>query len=91
MVRVITVHNFQKQDITSVEEPISIAAVPPDILLLALSNNTIAVKDLQTSDVDYFIPTVDQVIAIVYSIQGNLQSQFKYWRIRIQCSIPWHI
>ncbi|KAK6641856.1 hypothetical protein RUM44_013574 [Polyplax serrata] len=71
MVRVITVHNFQKQDITSVEEPISIAAVPPDILLLALSNNTIAVKDLQTSDVDYFIPTVDQVIAIVYSIQGN--------------------
>lgn len=73
MVRVINVHNFVKQEITSIDESIGIAAVPPDILLLAQPNNTILVKNLLLiDDAGYSIPTVDQVIKIIYSIQGML-------------------
>lgn len=72
MVRVISVHNFLKQDISSVDELIDLAVVPPDILLLAQSDHTIFVKDLSlVNDCGFNILTVDQVIKIVYSIHGK--------------------
>ncbi|EEB20087.1 hypothetical protein Phum_PHUM601870 [Pediculus humanus corporis] len=72
MVRVISVYNFLKQEISSIDESVDVAEVPPDILLLAQPNNTILVKDLsQIKDPGYTIPTVDQVVKIVYSVNGN--------------------
>lgn len=72
MVRVISVYNFLKQEISSIDESVDVAEVPPDILLLAQPNNTILVKDLsQIKDPGYTIPTVDQVVKIVYSANGK--------------------
>lgn len=72
MVRVISVHHFLKQEINSVDEIIDVAAVPPDILLLVQSNHTISVKNLSiVNDPGYTIPTVDDILKIIYSIQGN--------------------
>lgn len=71
MVRVISVHHFLKQEISLVDEVLDVAAVPPDILLLVQSNHTISVKNLSAiNDPGYSIPTVDDIIKIIYSMQG---------------------
>lgn len=78
MVRVISVHHFLKQEINSVDEIIDVAAVPPDILLLVQSNHTISVKNLSiVNDPGYSIPTVDDILKIIYSIQGELHFKIK--------------
>lgn len=85
MVRVISVYNFLKQEITSIDESVDAIAVPPNLLCLVQPNNTILVKNLTLiSDVGYTIPTVDQAVKIVYSLQGKLSNLFHVVYIYVQ-------
>jgi len=70
MVRVLSVYNFSKQDICSIDQIVSGASTYKDVLLIAQSNHRILIKDSKLN-VDRTLPTVDQPIAIYYSQRGK--------------------
>lgn len=66
--RVISVHNFPKQDVTSAEEVIAAAVASENRLILALASHAIVIRN---GNEEIVLPTVDQAVSVLYSSQGN--------------------
>lgn len=80
MVRVISVHNFPKQDVAAVDEIVAAAVAPPNKLLLAQNNHTVLIKQCNGKD-ETVLPTVDQPVSVHYSAQGQYVSNCKFSRV----------
>ena len=62
MVRVLTAHHFASQDIQTCDDPVAVAAVPPDKLLIASADHVVEVRDLSKGgEAVSSFPTVDLV------------------------------
>ena len=71
MVRVISVHHFTSQDVSSIPKPIS-STIAGDYLLVSTENHQIQVHNLQKSTLlSHLLQTIDKAIQIVYSPIGN--------------------
>ncbi|KAK7788466.1 hypothetical protein R5R35_014523 [Gryllus longicercus] len=72
MVRVMSVHHFVSQDIHTCEDPLAVTTAPPDLLLLALPQHIVDVRDLSKGGTTAFMfPTVDEVQVLVHCCTGN--------------------
>ncbi|XP_034238790.1 Hermansky-Pudlak syndrome 3 protein homolog [Thrips palmi] len=72
MVRVLTAHHFASQDIQTCEDPVAVAAVPPDKLLIASADHVVEVRDLSKGgEAVSTFPTVDLVQHMAYCSTGN--------------------
>ena len=71
MVRVISVHHFTSQDVSSIPKPIA-STIARDYLLVSTENHQIQVHNLQKSTLlSHSFQTIDRAIEIVYSPIGN--------------------
>ena len=71
MVRVISVHHFTSQDVSSIPKPIS-STIAGDYLLVSTENHQIQVHNLQKSTLlSHSFQTIDKAVEIVYSPIGN--------------------
>lgn len=72
MVRVMSVHHFTSQDIHTCEDPLAVTTAPPDLLLIALPQHVVEVRDLSKgSNTTFVFPTVDEVQFMVHCCTGN--------------------
>ena len=62
MVRVISVHHFESQDVATVSTPMSSTTTPDNKLLVATENLVVEVRDLKNSgQLTYSFQTIDLV------------------------------
>ena len=71
MVRVISVHHFTSQDVSSIPKPIA-STIAGDYLLVSTEKHQIQVHNLKKSTLlSHSFQTIDKAIEIVYSPIGN--------------------
>jgi hypothetical protein len=71
MVRVISVHHFTSQDVSSIPKPIA-STIAGNYLLVSTENHQIQVHNLEKSTLlSHSFQTIDKAIEIVYSPIGN--------------------
>ena len=71
MVRVISVHHFTSQDVSSIPKPIA-STIAGNYLLVSTKNHQIQVHNLEKSTLlSHSFQTIDKAIEIVYSPIGN--------------------
>ena len=71
MVRVISVHHFTSQDVSSIPKPIA-STIAGKYLLVSTENHQIQVRNLQKSTLlSHSFQTLDKAIELVYSPVGN--------------------
>ena len=71
MVRVISVHHFTSQDVSSIPTPIA-STIAGKYLLVSTENHQIQVRNLQKSTLlSHSFQTLDKAIELVYSPVGN--------------------
>ena len=72
MVRVISVHHFTSQDVSSIPKPVA-ATIAGDYLLISTENNHhIQVHDLKKHTcLSHTFQTIDKTLEVIYSAVGN--------------------
>ena len=72
MVKVISVHHFLSQDVSSIPSPTAVAMAGQNILLMATENLNVEVRDLKKAgQVTHTFPVINLVSSIVFSPIGN--------------------
>ena len=71
MVRVISVHHFTSQDVSSIPNPVA-STIAGKFLLVSTENHQIQVHNLQKSTLlSHSFQTLDRAIELIYSPVGN--------------------
>ena len=88
MVKVISVHHFLSQDVTTIPGPTAVTLAGQNILLMATENLQVEVRDLKAAGkVSHTFPTIGKIeIQIIYPAHRFLQPIPKLW-IRIFTSL----
>ena len=88
MVKVISVHHFLSQDVTTIPGPTAVTLAGQNILLMATENLQVEVRDLKAAGkVSHTFPTIGKIeIQIIYPAHRIQQPIPKLW-IRIFTSL----